>query len=65
MGVQVIAGQLNLFRSRRQRGIAIPSASEYALHCMVVDTVKRWLMPGWIYTHIASGEKRDPVTAAG
>ena len=21
-------------------------------------------MPGWIYTHIASGEKRDPVTAA-
>jgi hypothetical protein len=21
-------------------------------------------MPGWIYTHIASGEKRDQVTAA-
>ena len=21
-------------------------------------------MPGWIYTHIASGEKRDPMTAA-
>ena len=21
-------------------------------------------MPNWIYTHIASGEKRDPVTAA-
>jgi hypothetical protein len=30
---------------------------------MVVDTVKRWRMPGWIYTHIASGEKRDPMTA--
>jgi hypothetical protein len=21
-------------------------------------------MPGWIYTHVASGEKRDQVTAA-
>jgi hypothetical protein len=27
----------------------------------VVDTGKRWIMPGWIFTHIASGEKRDPV----
>ena len=30
----------------------------------MVDTVKRWIMPGWIFTRIASGEKRDPVTAA-
>ena len=34
------------------------------MHCMVVDAVRRWRSPGWIYTHIASGEKRDQVTAA-
>jgi VRR-NUC domain len=58
------ARQLHLFRSRRQRGCAPLSPSEYQLHCAVVDTVRRWIMPNWIYTHIASGEKRDPVTAA-
>jgi hypothetical protein len=61
----VVSGQqLHLFRGKRQRGIAPPSPSEYQLHCAVVDTVKRWLQPNWIFTHIASGEKRDPVTAA-
>ncbi|MBR1237871.1 VRR-NUC domain-containing protein [Bradyrhizobium sp. AUGA SZCCT0182] len=58
------ARQLHLFKSRRQRGQAPPAASEYQLHCAVADTVKRWIMPGWIFTHIASGEKRDQVTAA-
>jgi hypothetical protein len=57
-------GQLNLFRSGKQRGIAPPTPTEFQLHCAVVDTVRRWIMPGWIYTHIASGEKRDQVTAA-
>jgi hypothetical protein len=64
MGVQVSARQLHLFKSRRQRGILAPAPNEYQLHCAVADTVKRWIMPGWIYTHIASGEKRDQVTAA-
>jgi hypothetical protein len=59
-----MAGQLNLFRSRKQRGTAPPAPSEYQLHCAVADTVRRWIMPGWIFTHIASGEKRDMVTAA-
>ena len=30
----------------------------------MVDTIRRWILPGWIYTHIASGEKRDLATAA-
>ena len=64
MGVQVTARQLHLFKSRRQRGTLPPAPSEYQLHCAVVDTVKRWIIPGWIFTRIASGEKRDPVTAA-
>ena len=58
------ARQLHLFKSRRQRGVVAISATEYQLHCMVVDTVRRWRSPGWIFTHIASGEKRDQVTAA-
>jgi hypothetical protein len=45
-------------------GTAAPLATEYQLHCAVADTIRRWIMPGWIYTHIASGEKRDQVTAA-
>ena len=50
---------MHLFRSRRQKGIAPPAPSEFSLHCAVVDTVKRWINPGWIFTHIASGEKRS------
>jgi hypothetical protein len=38
---------------------APPAPSEYQLHCAVVDTLPRWINPGWIFTHIASGEKRD------
>jgi hypothetical protein len=58
------ARQLHLFGNKRQRGTAPPSPSEYQLHCAVADTVRRWIMPGWIFTHIASGERRDMVTAA-
>ncbi len=64
MSVSVTARQLSLFRGRRQRGTAPPAPTEYQLHCAVVDTVRRWIMPGWIFTHIASGQYRDQVTAA-
>jgi hypothetical protein len=49
---------------KRQRGIRSNGATEYQLHCAVVDTIRRWILPGWIYNHIASGEKRDQATAA-
>ncbi len=58
------ARQLHLFHGKRQRGTVPPAASEYQLQCAVVDAIRRWMMPGWIFTHIASGEKRDQVTAA-
>jgi hypothetical protein len=59
------ARQLHLFGNKRQRG-AEPKfgPSEFQLHCAVADTVRRWIMPNWIFTHIANGEYRDPVTAA-
>jgi len=55
--------QLHLFKSRRQRGRRPAPALEYALHCMVADTIRRWIRPGWIFTHLPMGEYRDPVTA--
>ena len=63
MGVPVTERQLHLFRSRKRRGEMPPSASEYQLHCAVVSTIRRWMMPGWIFTHIASGERRDILAA--
>ena len=48
--------------SCRREGVFTNRAALRGPH--VVDTIKRWRMPGWIYTHIASGEKRDQVTAA-
>lgn len=56
--------QLSLFKGKRQRGIAPPPAREFALHCMVADVLKRFLMPQWRYTHLPMGELRDSVTAS-
>jgi hypothetical protein len=55
--------QLHLFKGQRQRGVPLPRAKEYELHCMVADTLRRWCDPAWRYSHIPSGEKRDPATA--
>jgi hypothetical protein len=30
-----------------------------ALHCLIVDTLKRWIKPGWWYFHPANGEQRS------
>jgi hypothetical protein len=59
-----MVGQLHLFKSKRQRGTAPPSASEFQLQCAVADTVRRWINPHWIFTHIPSGERRDIITAS-
>ena len=57
------ARQLHLFKGKRQKGAVLPRSSEFELHCMVADALRRWCSPWWIYTHMPSGEKRDPVTA--
>lgn len=53
-----MTGQLNLFKGKRQRGIQPPPPKEFALHCAVADTIRRWILPGWIWTHHAAGEAR-------
>ena len=55
------APQRDLFMRRIRKA---PPAPEFALHAMVADVLDRWLSPGWIFTHIPSGELRDKVTAA-
>lgn len=56
--------QLNLFKGKRQRGERVSPPKEYALHCMVADLARRWIMPGWRFTHLPMGELRDKATAA-
>jgi hypothetical protein len=55
--------QLNLFKGKRQRGIAPPPPLEFHLHCLVADTLRRWCLPNWQWTHIGHGELRSPTTA--
>jgi hypothetical protein len=59
-----MVGQLSLFKGQRQRGVAPPAPSEFALHCAVADTIRRFIMPDWRFTHLPLGELRDKVTAA-
>jgi hypothetical protein len=56
-------GQLGLFQGPRQRGRKPPPPSELALHCLIVDTLKRWIMPGWFYAHVPNGEQRSQPAA--
>jgi hypothetical protein len=51
--------QLDLFRGKQQRGVKPSPALEFALHCAVADTITRWILPGWKWTHLPFGENRD------
>ena len=57
-------GQLSLFKGKKQRGTAPPRATEFQLHAAVADVIRRWIMPGWRYSHFPAGEYRDKVTAS-
>jgi hypothetical protein len=54
--------QLSLFKGRRQRGLKLPTAKEFALHCLVADMLRRWGTTGWRWTHFPAGEKRPKIT---
>src|SRR5262245_61189782 len=60
-----MTGQLSLFAGPRQRGRRPKvRASEFVIHCMVADTLRRWLAPGWIWFHPANGELRQDSAGA-
>jgi hypothetical protein len=56
--------QLHLFRGRRQRGEVLPAPPEFALQCMVADSLRKWASDGWLWFHYPSGEKRNAITGA-
>jgi hypothetical protein len=56
--------QLHLFRSKKQRGTAAPPPLEFAVHCAVADTLRRWASPNWVWFHYPAGEERNAVTGA-
>jgi hypothetical protein len=57
------AGQLNLFKGKRQRGLRPPPPLEFATQCALADTLQRWGNPEWFWSHLPSGDKRHPITA--
>jgi hypothetical protein len=58
------AGQLHLFKGKRQRGLRPPAPKEFAVQCALADTLRRWANSQWFWSHLPSGEKRDLITAA-
>lgn len=54
----VSARQLNLWKSKRQRGVKPKPPSEFAVHCAIADTLRRWIEPGWIWFHCPNGGAR-------
>lgn len=54
-----MTGQLNLFKSKRQRGTQPPPPLEFATHVFLADVIRRWIMPHWKWTHLPLGEERD------
>lgn len=56
-----LAAQLSLFTKRR--AAALPPAPEFAVHCMIADTLRASISPGWLWFHVGNGELRNKATA--
>ena len=51
-------GQIDLF-TRRVRAVEHQrSATEFQLACSVADALRRWIAPGWRWSHFPAGEER-------
>jgi len=57
------ARQLNLFKSRRQKGEQPPLALELKTHIALADLLRVGLAAGWLCNHFPAGEARAKVTA--
>jgi hypothetical protein len=58
-------GQIDLLTKRVRMSASDyrRSASEFQLCCSLADCVRRWIKPGWRWSHFPAGEKRP--TSAG
>jgi hypothetical protein len=50
--------QLDIFKSKRQKGTLPPGPSEFQIHCAVADYLRHGLAPGWAWFHPANGGER-------
>jgi hypothetical protein len=53
--------QLSLFTKRKAR--KAPAAREFDVHCVIADTLRLSLAPGWLWFHCPNGELRSKATA--
>jgi hypothetical protein len=53
--------QLSLFTRRKAR--KMPAAKEFDVHCVIADTLRLGLAPGWMWFHCPNGELRSKATA--
>ena len=50
------AAQLSLFTKRK--AAALPPASEFAVHCVLADLLRKSIAPGWVWFHPPNGGER-------
>lgn len=55
------ANQLPLFADKGRRRRA-PPAIERRTHIALADVLRRWIKPGWYWTHLPAGEYRTEAT---
>jgi hypothetical protein len=55
------ARQLSLFKGKRQRGIKPTGPSEFEIHCMIADYLRRGIAPGWTWFHPPNGGERPAI----
>lgn len=57
------ARQLDLLKGPRQRGVKPKPALEFAVHCVLADTLRRWCE--WPWFHVPNGGERKAVVVKG
>lgn len=57
--------QLDIFKSRRQKGVAPAGPSEFQIHCAVIDYFRHGRAKGWLVLHPANGGERPAVYRNG
>jgi hypothetical protein len=55
--------QLDIFKTKRQKGVKPKGPSEFQIHCTVADYLRHGIAPGWSWFHPANGELRNKATA--
>lgn len=50
--------QLSLLKGPKQRGVKLAPAKEFAVHCLIADSLRHGISPGWIWFHCPNGGER-------